>query len=136
MKNIINACSLLLVACLCFSSCKKEEDEGKLPNISFKTDAGYTSGDATVAKNTAVKIGIVASKAEDNDLLTKFTIVRSVNGGADSTMYTEDLAGSKGDNYSYDLSTSTTTAQSEKYTFSVVNKDGLINKVSLTLNVE
>ncbi|MBS1771386.1 MAG: hypothetical protein JST82_00910 [Bacteroidetes bacterium] len=137
MKNLFKiACVALCASTLVLNSCKKEEDEGKLPNISFKTGTGYTSADATVAKSSSVKIGINASKAEDKDVLTKFTITRSYDGGSDSTMYTKDLSGGEGDSYSYDYSFNVNaTGKSEKYTFTVVNRDGLINKVSLNLTV-
>ncbi len=122
---------------LSVSSCKKEEDEGILPNISFKIDPAYKYADATVAKNTAVKIGINASKAEDKDVLTKFTIARSLDGGTDSVVFSKDLSGSEGDSYSYDYATITRNQDgSEKYTFTVVNRDGLVNKVSLKLTVQ
>lgn len=140
MKKILN--SLLLVcilgaSILLLNSCSKEEDEGKLPNIAFKAGQDYTAADATVAKNTAVKIGINASKSEDKDVLKKFTITRSRDNGADSTVFTKDLSGAEGDNFSYDYSTITPDqAVKDKYTFTVVNRDGLINKVSLTLTVQ
>jgi len=138
MTKTIKALSFVAVSCLfisSFSSCKKE-DEGILPSISFKSGSGYTSADATVAKSTVVKIGINAAKTEDKDVLTKFTIVRNYDNGADSTVFTKDLSGSEGDNYSYDLSTTTRAAAgTEKYTFTVVNRDGLLNKTSLTLTV-
>jgi len=130
---------MLLVSTFIFSlsSCKKEEDEGKLPNIAFKTGTDYKSADGTVAKNTTVKIGINASKAEDKDVLTKFTIIRNLDGGADSIVYTKDLSGTEGDNFSYDYTTTTRNQNgTEKYTFTVGNRDGLINKVSILLTVQ
>jgi hypothetical protein len=140
VKNILKAASVMMLSCaLIFSlnSCKKDEDEGKLPNIAFKTGSDYKSADGVVAKSTAVKVGISASKAEDKDVLTKFTITRNLDGGADSVVYTKDLSGAEGDNYSYDYSTTTRNQNgTEKYTFTVVNRDGLINKVSITLTVQ
>ncbi len=132
-----SAAALLFVTLFALSSCKKEEDEGKLPNISFKSGTGYTAADATIAKKTDVKIGINASKSEDKDVLTKFTITRSIDGGADSTLLSKDLSGGEGDSYAYDYTTTTPDkAEKEKYTFTVVNRDGLVNKVSLTLTVQ
>ncbi len=133
MKKVF---SMLAIAgsLMYFSSCEK--DEGKLPNISFKTTTGYVSADATVKKDTVIVVGINASKAEDKDVLTTFTGAVSYNSGADSTITSETLSGSNGDNYSKDISIHTrNVAGSEKYTFTVVNKDGLKNTVSLTLTV-
>jgi hypothetical protein len=140
MKNIrISAAFVLLLGsfALSFNSCKKEEDEGKLPSISFKSGSGYTNADATVAKSSVTKIGINAAKTEDKDVLKKFTITLSRNAGTDSTVYTKDLSGSEGDNFSYDYTaTAPANAGTDKYTFTVVNRDGLINKVSLTLTIQ
>lgn len=120
-----------------FSSCSKEEDEGLLPNISFKSGTDYTSADANVGQGKAVKIGITASKSEDKDVLTKFTITQSLDGATETTVFTKDLTGTEGDAYSYDYATTTRNkAGTEKYTFTVVNRDGLINKTSLVLTVQ
>jgi hypothetical protein len=118
-----------------FASCDK--DEGKLPNIAFKNTSGYVSANTTVKKDTVVLIGINASKSEDKDVLTNFTGTVSYNGGSDSTLVTESLSGSSGDSYSKDIVVHThNAAGSEKYTFTVINKDGLKNTVSLTLTVQ
>lgn len=115
------------------SSCK--EDEGKLPDIAFKTGGSYVSADANLAAGSVVVIGIDAAKTEDKDVLKKFTISKSVNGGATTTVFTKDLTGSEGDNYSYDYNATlgTDVGQVETYTFTVTNRDGLVNQVSLTL---
>lgn len=131
---------LLIVAITSsLSSCKKDEDEGKLPNIAFNTGTGYTHTDATVAKDSSLKIGIIASKAESNDVLTKFTVVQTIGttSTTDSTVYTENLSGSNGDNYNHDYTfKAPSAATKEKLTFTVVNRDGLTNSVSLTLTVQ
>jgi hypothetical protein len=135
MKKIL-AAMLFITAISVMSSCKKEEDEGKLPNIAFKTGAGYTSADATVAQNTTVTIGINASKSEPNDVLKTFDASKILDGGASASFYSEVLTGTLGDTYSKDLTITTrSVAGTEKYTFTVVNKDGLKNQVSLTLTV-
>lgn len=139
MKKLLYSALLLTLFSATLCACKKdkeEEDEGLLPQISFKTGSGYTSQDATMDQNTAFKIGINATKSEDKDVLTKFTITRSVDGGTASTVYNEDLSGGNGDSYSYDY-TGTTMQKSgnEKYTFTVVNRDGLVNSVTLVLTI-
>jgi hypothetical protein len=70
MKPIFRAGLLLLTAFMFLtSSCKKgDEDPMILPAINFKTTAGYTSADATVAKNASVLIGINAAKSEPDDV--------------------------------------------------------------------
>ena len=133
MKKIF---SILAVAAslVYFSSCEK--DEGKLPNIAFKAGSSYVSTSMTVKKDTALTIGIVASKSEDEDVLKTFTGTVSYNGGADSTLASNTLSGADGDNYVRDIAIRThNAAGTEKYTFTVVNRDGLKNSVTLTLTV-
>lgn len=136
MKKLINATyALFVIAILTFTLSSCEKDAGKLPNISFKTGTGYTSADATVAKSAAVLIGINASKSEGKDVITKFTITKSVNGADATTVYNQDVT--NGDTFQYDYSFNTdSTAQQDKYTFTVINKDGIVNSVSLTLTVQ
>ena len=136
MKQRINFMIAVIVSAFIFllSSCKK--DEGKLPDISFKTDAGYTSANATVARNTAFKVGINAAKTESNDILKTFNISVSFDGGASSTVYSESLTAAQGDNYTYEFrGTTRNHAGMEKYTFTITNRDGLINTVTLTITV-
>lgn len=118
------------------SSCEK--DEGKLPNISFKTGGTYISADASVDKKAAILIGIDASKAEDKDVLKKFNISKSVNGGTPVSIVDKDLSGSEGDVFSFDFNTTndTVVGQKNNYTFTVTNRDGLSNQVGLTITVK
>lgn len=128
--------SAALMACsAAFVSCEK--DEGKLPDIAFKTGAGYTSADAAAGQNAAVLIGVTADKTEDKDVLKTLTATVSFDGGAATTLVSEALTGSQGDHYEKDLPVTTRNQPgTETYTFTVVNRDGLTNSVSLTLTVQ
>lgn len=119
------------------ASCKKEEDEGKVPNISFKVASGYVSSDISLTKDTTVTVGIIASKAEDKDVLISFDESVTYDAAATGTsVYSESLTGSNGNNYTKDISIKTrSTAGTEKYTFTVINRDGLKNSVSLKITV-
>lgn len=131
MKKIFSVIAII-IAFAGFSSCEK--DEGKLPNISFKSGTGYVSANITLARDTTVTIGISASKAESKDVLKTFDASVVFDGGASSSFYSETLTGTSGDSYSKDLSITTRNqAGTEKYTFTVVNRDGLKNNVSLTI---
>jgi len=133
MKKYILACSFVAVI-LFLTSCEK--DEGKLPNIAFKTGSNYTSADANTGQGTSVTIGIDASKSEDKDVLISFDISVSYDGGTSNSVYSETLTGTSGDIYSYDYNfTTRQQAGTETYTFTVINRDGLKNQVSLTLTV-
>lgn len=119
-----------------FSSCEK--DEGKLPAISFKTGGSYTSTDALLVGGTAFTIGINASKTEDKDVLKKINVSKSVNGATSSIIFSKDLSGSESDNYAYDYSATldTNKGQTNKYTFTITNRDGLTNQAALTITVK
>ena len=137
MKTINNK-YIYLFTILLFSfvifSCKK--DEGKLPNISFKGGTGYTSTSTIATKNQTIMIGINASKAEGKDVLKTFNASSSFDGGVATTIVQESLSGSQGDNYSKDVSITTRNQSgAETYTFTVTNRDGISNQVSLTLTV-
>lgn len=130
------AFATMAASTLLFAACNKEEDEGLLPNISFKTGGSFVSKDTTVAPRTTLVAGINASKTEDKDVLKVFSITRRVN-NTDSTILTENLSGSQGDSYSRDVTLTTrATTGSEKYTFSIANRDGLVNTVSFTVTVQ
>lgn len=134
MKNI-NYIFIFLATFSILSSCKK--DEGKLPNISFKTGGNYVSADKMVNKGDTVLIGISASKAEDKDVLKTFSATKSVNGASATSIDQQTLSGADADAYSKDFTiTAGSIVGTEKYTFTVVNRDGLTNQVSLTLTVQ
>jgi VCBS repeat-containing protein len=134
MKNIFSIFMLFSIIAL-FASCEK--DEGKLPNISFKTGGVYTSANATLFGGSLLTIGINASKAEDKDVLKKFTISKSINGATPLVIYTEDLSGAQGDTYAHDyIEVLTNTSQeTDVYTFTVTNRDGLTNQITITITV-
>lgn len=132
MQKIKNMLAIALVL-LAISSCEK--DEGNLPSIIFKTGGSYISADDTISAGSAIVIGINASKSEDRDVLKKFNISKSVNGAAAVSLLNKDLSKDEEDNFSFDFSSSLDSAvnQSSKYTFTVTNRDGLVNTVSVTL---
>lgn len=132
MKNIFSAIAIICTI-IAFSSCEK--DEGKLPAISFKTGGNYVSHNDTIAVDSNIVIGINASKSEDKDVLKKFNISKSINGGSSSSVYDVDLTGDDKDNYNYDFRTKVDNVkgQSTNYSFTVTNRDGLTNTISVTV---
>lgn len=128
---------LFFLALSFFTLFSCEKDEGKLPAIAFKTTAGYVSADKTVAKGESVLVGIDASKTEDKDVLKTFNVSVSFDGGASTSLLTQALSGSEGDHFETDFPiTARNQAGTEKYTFTVTNRDGLTNSVTLTLTVQ
>jgi hypothetical protein len=135
MKQIIKSIAILSFVAL-ISSCAK--DEGKDPYIKFIYSTGYTSADATIAKGSSIMIGITSAKAEEEDVLKKFNISKTVNGGAAVSVYDTDLSGADGDSYTHTYTTTldTVSGQKNNYTFTITNRDGLTNQVSLTVTTQ
>ncbi len=134
MKSLFKV--LVPAAMLLLSSCEK--DEGKLPSISFKTGGTYISSDATITGGTTIMMGIEASKSEDRDVLKKFNISRSVNGGAETSLQDKSLSSSEEDTFSTDFNFTldTTKGQTNKFIYTITNRDGLTNQVALTVTVK
>ncbi len=134
MKKMVKTLTVLFLV-LFIASCEK--DEGKLPDIKFKTGSTYTSADAKLDPKTKFTIGIIASKTEDKDVLKKINISKSINGGAATTVFDKDLGGSEGDvfNYDYTADLEDVSMQTNRYTFTVTNRDGLVNQVALTITI-
>jgi len=135
VKKIITGFALLL-SIMFISSCEK--DKGMLPNISFKTGAVYISKDTTLAAGSDFVIGINASKAETVDVLKQFNLSKSVNGGAQQTEFSKALTGTEGDSYSYEYlgTTENSPGQVNKYTFTITNRDGLTNQISVSITIQ
>jgi len=135
MKNTIKALLFLSIFSILFISCEKENEEGEL-NISFKTAAGYVYSDATLASETAVKIGIEAETSKATDPIIKFNISESVNGGTPTTVYSQDLESA---NFTYDYAftlSDATTGNTHKYTFTITNRDGINKQAALTITIQ
>jgi hypothetical protein len=122
----------IVVACFA-SSCKKEEDKQIPPNISFKTGATYTSADVTLAKSDTILVGINAEKTEDKDLLTRFVATQQYNAESVTTILNESF---NQDTYSKDVTIVTRNVTGiEKYTYTIINRDGLTATKTLTITV-
>ncbi|HZV69366.1 MAG TPA: hypothetical protein VFG10_07480 [Saprospiraceae bacterium] len=134
MKHVIK--SLLLFAILgLVAACAK--DEGSKPNISYKSGPLYVTADISLAAGSLVAVGINASKASDGANLKKFTVTKSVNGGAATTAFSQDLSGTEVDSYSYDYTEFLTgnAGNTIKYTFTITDVDGVSNSLSLTVTI-
>jgi len=125
----------LLFALLGFSIQSCDEDEGKRPDIEFKTGGNYTSSDVTVANGDTLLIGIHAAKTEDEDVLKHFNVSVSADGAAATSIYDEDLMGADQDQYDEDFNFPIPPFPGHNYklTATVTNRDGLTNSVSLTV---
>jgi hypothetical protein len=127
-----------IIAGLLFSaaSCKKDDDAGIPPQISFRTGSNsngvYNTQDASVARGSTQQIGIIAAKSEPNDILKTFSVAVSIDGRSDSTLSTTALTAAQGDQFTTDYPVTTRNVSgTEKYTFTVVNRDGITNSISI-----
>lgn len=116
------------------SSCKK--DEMIPPTIDFTTGAGFTSADGHIALDTDFTIGVDAKRTEDKDDLKTFVVTVSYDGGAETSIDNVTLTSAQAGEFTkdYDLTTRNM-AGTEKYTFTVTNRDGLITSKSITVTV-
>lgn len=117
-------------------SCKKNVDAHIPPDMAFTTGAGYTSGNATIMHGDSIKVGIVITKKEDD--LRTFNISYAYDGASSSTTYlnyTMTAAEYGGWSHEYIIH-SRNVAGSEKWTFTVVDRDGNLTQKSITLTVQ
>ena len=122
---------LLLVSILTLGSCDKRTP----PSIAFKTGTGYTSANATVAKGASVKVGITASKKEDD--MKTYNISYAYDGASSTTTKeTFTLTGNEVTSYDKDYDfTVRNQAGTEDWSFTITDKDGNIAKLSIKLTV-
>jgi len=115
-------------------SCKK--DEMIPPTIDFTTGTGYTSTDSHIALDTDFKIGVTAKRTEDKDDLKTFVVTVSFDGEAATTIDNVTLPAAQAGEFTkdYDLTTRNAVG-TEKYSFTVTNRDGLITTRTITITV-
>lgn len=133
-KSTVRALFALAIIIMAITACKK--DPHKQPKIIFKTGSGYTSADATVSKNSGVLAGIIADKTEDD---LKTLNVSYAFDGAAATTTKDNFTLSSGESKHYEKDYTITTrnqAGSEKWFFSITDRDGNIANISLMLTVQ
>jgi hypothetical protein len=132
MKNIF--LFLLLATIVTIQGCKKDGDPETPPIVVFKTGAGYTSTDAIVGKNAALKMGIQVTKTEDN--LKSFNVSVAYDGSSATVSKKTDEIPSTSTQYDADVSITTRNqAGTEKWIFTVTDIDGNIVQKTITLTV-
>jgi hypothetical protein len=117
-----------------FPSCDKEAEIP--PTLELKTGTGYTSQDATVAKDSTLTVGIIATKTEDD--LKTYNVSVSYD-GASSTSTLENFTISSGEKALYDKDVTFSVRNQtgiEKYYFTITDVDGNIVQKILTFTVE
>jgi len=127
---------LLLAPGIISFSCHKDEDAMIPPTIDFTTGSGYTSADSHLAADADFKIGVTAKRTEDKDDLKTFVVTLSYDGGAETTIDNVTIPAVQAGEFTkdYDLTTRHA-AGTEKYTFTVTNRDGLITTKAIIITV-
>lgn len=117
-------------------SCKKETDAHIPPEISFKTGAGYTSGDCTINPGDSILVGVVIIKKEDE--LRTLNISYAYDGStSSSTSVNYVMTAAEYGGYDHDFRIhSRNQAGTEKWIFTVTDRDGNLAQKSFTLTVQ
>lgn len=119
---------------LVFSACEK--DAHIPPDISLKTGAGYTTADATVAKNQSIMVGVTGVKKEDD--MINYNVSYAYDNATTTTTYQNfSLTGSEQQNFTKDVTfTTRNVAGTEKWIFTITDKDGNIAQKTIVLTVQ
>ena len=130
LKTILATLSAVFI----ISSCEK--DKHIPPDVSLKTGATYVSDDATVQKDTTINVGFVAEKTEDE--LKTFNISYAYDGAATTTTAeTFTLSSSEEEHYEKDYTITTRdVAGTEKWIFTITDRDGNIAQKQIVLTVQ
>ena len=136
MKITLKTSILFLVLAFGIISFSCKKDEMIPPTIDFTTGSGYASADSHIAQDTDFKIGVTAKRTEDKDDLKTFVVTVSYDGGAETTIDNVTIPAAQAGEFTkdYDLTTRNI-AGSEKYSFTVTNRDGLITTKTITIAV-
>ena len=128
-KHILSI--LFLVGTFAIFSCDKHIP----PHIEFKTGVDYTSSDTTVTQGDTITVGIIAQKKEDE--MKTYNISYAYDGASSTTTKeTFSLSGAQQEHYEKDYSFVTRNlAGTEKWTFTITDRDGNIAKKSIILTV-
>ena len=136
MKTINTITKILTIGAIffTFTGCKK--DKHIPPTVTLKTTAGYTSANATIAKNLLIKVGIIADKVED-DMLS-YNVSYAYDGASTTTTSQSfTLSGTEQQHYDKDVTFTTRNQNgSEKWTFTITDKDGNIAQQQIVLTVQ
>lgn len=128
---------LILITSCTYLSCKKPKADPHIPpDVVFKTDAGYTFSDKTVGRKDSLLVGIIATKTEDD--LKSYNVSFYYDGSTSgSTFYDYRMTDSEKTGYSKDIKIGSRNQDgSERWVFSVVDRDGNITQKTIMLTVK
>lgn len=118
------------------TACKKNVDPHVPPDVVFKTGTGYTSTDATVGLEDTLLVGIIATKTEDD--MKSYNVSYAYDGSTTTTtFYNYLLTADEYTSYSHDIEIITRNqAGTERWVFTIVDRDGNITQKTINLTVQ
>lgn len=118
------------------SSCKKNTDAHIPPELTLKTGGNYTSGDRSIMHGDSVLVGIVITKKEDDLRTLNFSYAYD-GSSTTTTLQTITMTAAEYGGYDHDFWIHTrNTAGTEKWIFTVTDRDGNLAQKSFTLTVQ
>lgn len=127
---------LFICAAATFSACKKNKDAHIPPKVEFKTSTGYTFTSGSATLQDTLLVGITATKTED-DLKSLNASVAYDGASSTTTKYNYYTTATEYTGFSKDIQIITRNqAGTERWIFSVVDRDGNITQKEFTLTVQ
>lgn len=125
----------LLSLFLISASCKRKVDKHIPPDVSFKSGGNYVDGDRTVHKKDTILVGITATKTEDD--LKSYNVSYYYDGASKgTTFFNYVMTSGEANSYSKDIKIGARDqVGSEKWVFSIVDRDGNITQKTILLTV-
>ena len=128
---------LAITISLVFYNCKKKKVDPHIPpDVTLKTAAKFITVDVTLPKQDTVWVGITATKTEDD--LKSYNVSYAYDGAATTTTFFNYLlATTEYESYSKDIQIITRNqAGTEKWIFSIVDRDGNITQKTILITVQ
>lgn len=134
MKTHLSVLFIALI--LLTAACKKKKDAHVPPDMSFKTGSSYTSGDKTINKKDSILVGIIVKKTEDD--LKSYNVSYAYDGATTTTtFYNYVLSSAEANYYEKDIwIKSRNQVGTEKWSFTILDRDGNISQKSILLTVQ
>lgn len=128
---------LIVFVSLMNISCKKPKTDPRVPpDVKFKTGTGFTVSDITIKKNDTLKVGITSTKTEDN--LKSYNVSYAYDGASSTTnFFNYFLQESEYSYYEKDIQIiSRNQNGTERWVFSIVDRDGNLTQKTIVLTVQ
>jgi hypothetical protein len=136
-KNLKHSFGSIIFTIITLYLLSCEKDQHNPPKLEFKIASGYVSADKSLPKDTTIHIGIIATKTEDEFKSYNASYFYD-NSSTSNTLENTSISKAEEDGFTRDYSTIKTRNQAgtEKYTFTVVDKDGNVGSISLNFTVK